>query len=224
MSRFQLADVSQAVALQHEKKLVLYVEGTTTGYGGSFYIFRSPTRIYPPAFFVYEIPGNPGTPGPQVETVTKAAVAFDGAYGRLSLHGASGRMDLRAVTVADYAPDASGLGASALGAPTADGGEKDDETDWTAYHNFQPGSKPRLTVRGKVFVPSSGYTATLIEHVPQGFNPAILLLDLKLTPPSGIVTPAFEWIEVEFAKQTSAFYTDVQVLPDGPSIPVHRVY
>ena len=217
MPYFNLADVTRATALLHEKKLILYVEGTGTGPGASFYVVRSPNKIIPPAYYVYEIPGNIGGPGPTVEVDVKSATSFDTADRVLSLHTSTGVLTLRSLPVTDYAPDLIKF------APAKVAGVPGEFDAWSAVHNFFPPQPPRLRVTGEILVPSSGYTAKLKEHVPQGINRAILLLDLVLTEPPEASNPRFEYIQVEFEKQTSDRYTHVHILPHGPVIQVDRV-
>lgn len=72
--------------------------------------------------------------------------------------------------------------------------------DWSAVLNARPPFPDTLTVKGEVEVNSGGYTASLEKIVPQGINPNILLLELKLQPPSGASTDAFEWIEAVYTE------------------------
>jgi hypothetical protein len=65
--------------------------------------------------------------------------------------------------------------------------KKSNCSDWTAIHDFMPPGPARLTVRGKCTFPTPGYTVTLKKKVPQGINPAILLLDkTEAGPPFAI--------------------------------------
>lgn len=95
---------------------------------------------------------------------------------------------------------------------------------WTAIHDFMPPGPPRLTVRGAVETPTPGYTVTLTEAVPQGINPVILLLRLELTPPTGIVPQHVVTVPVEYEKETDFKYTQVTILPNGPTVDVEEVF
>lgn len=55
---------------------------------------------------------------------------------------------------------------------------------WKAWGNVQPGSSQSLHVIGQVTTPTGGWQVALQERTPQGFNPAILILDLAVTPPA----------------------------------------
>ena len=58
---------------------------------------------------------------------------------------------------------------------------------WSAVHDFMPPTPARLRVNGTCDMPTPGYTLTLNRAVPQGINPRILLLHLKIEPPTGMV-------------------------------------
>jgi hypothetical protein len=55
-----------------------------------------------------------------------------------------------------------------------------------AIANLQPPGPHHLHVRARVEVPTPGYRAHLKVAVPQGINPAILILDVVTTPLPGI--------------------------------------
>lgn len=54
-----------------------------------------------------------------------------------------------------------------------------------AVANLQPPGPHHFYVRARVQVPTPGYHAHLKKAVPQGINPAILILDVVLTPLPG---------------------------------------
>jgi len=100
--------------------------------------------------------------------------------------------------------------------------KKSNCTDWTAIHDFMPPGPARLTVRGKCTFPTPGYTVTLKKKVPQGINPAILLLDKTVTPPSGPRSDVVTTIDVKYEEVTNYRYTEVE-LSDGTKIKVQDV-
>jgi hypothetical protein len=55
-----------------------------------------------------------------------------------------------------------------------------------AVANLQPPGPHHLHVRARVEVPTPGYRAHLKVAVPQGINPAILILDVVITKLPGI--------------------------------------
>ena len=100
--------------------------------------------------------------------------------------------------------------------------KKSNCSDWTAIHDFMPPGPARLTVKGKCTFPTPGYTVTLKKKVPQGINPAILLLDKIVTPPSGPRPDVVTTIDVKYEEVTNYRYTDVE-LSDGTKIKVQDV-
>ncbi len=106
--------------------------------------------------------------------------------------------------------------------PNGDGNPYDGK--WEAWLDTQPVGPKTLYVIGVLQMPTPGYTLTLTEHDPQGINPAILLLDLTITPPSEGVPDVITEETVKFNKEADVVYTQVSILPDGPSdIPVKIV-
>ena len=95
---------------------------------------------------------------------------------------------------------------------------------WKAIHDFMPPAPPRLRVTGFCTFPTPGFKVTLKRHVPQGINPAILLLDKTVTPPHGIEPQHVTTVEAKFEARTSVHYKAVQILPDGVQIKVQEVY
>jgi hypothetical protein len=98
---------------------------------------------------------------------------------------------------------------------------------FSAWINKQPGAGSPLHVAGEVEVPTGGWSGSLVRAVPQGINPLILILDLKLTKPTGIVTQAFTHIRVEFTETPAAVeYESAQIRADDGEfeIPVKIVH
>jgi hypothetical protein len=96
-------------------------------------------------------------------------------------------------------------------------------TGWKAWHDRMPPGPATLHVTGTCRFPTHGYKVTLKEAVPQGINPAILLLKKIVTPPSGPVIQIPQDVAVHFRKKTNAHYTHVTILPDGTTIKVKQV-
>lgn len=96
---------------------------------------------------------------------------------------------------------------------------------WAAWLDTMPGSPWTLHVKGVLQMPTPGYELKLCEHEPQGINPAILLLDLIVTPPDPdlIVPQVITEEEARFKKDTETKYESVTILPDGPDIKVEIV-
>ena len=94
---------------------------------------------------------------------------------------------------------------------------------WKAVLNMMPPGPSILRVTGKCIFPKHGFKVTLKEAVPQGINPAILLLKKTVKPPTGIVIPTPQVVSVTFTKKTKFKYQKVTILPDGVTINVQIV-
>jgi hypothetical protein len=96
------------------------------------------------------------------------------------------------------------------------------DRSYEAWIDLMPGAHETLHVKGKVTVPTTGYKAELVEAVPQGINPTILLLRLVLTKPSGGAGDVVTTLDVTFSKQHAKQYKEVQIEEQGhPSKTVH---
>jgi hypothetical protein len=100
--------------------------------------------------------------------------------------------------------------------------------DWTAMANLRPPPPDSLVVRGQVQVPDPGYVGTLTPAVPQGINPAQLILDLKLRKLPGIWPQVLTWIEVVHHDGNYAGGHDTVLIrfPDGATqvIEIHKAF
>jgi hypothetical protein len=94
---------------------------------------------------------------------------------------------------------------------------------WKAVLNMMPPGPSVLRVTGKCVFPKHGFKVTLKEAVPQGINPAILLLQKTVKPPTGIVIPTPQVVNVTFTKKTKTKYKKVTILPEGVTINVQIV-
>lgn len=95
---------------------------------------------------------------------------------------------------------------------------------WTAIHDFMPPGPARLRVHGVCTFPTPGFKVTLKRHVPQGINPAILILDKTVKRPTGIEPQIITKVDVKFEARTNTHYTGVTILPDGVQIKVKEVH
>ena len=91
---------------------------------------------------------------------------------------------------------------------------------WKAVLNIFPPGPGILRVTGKCLFPTHGYKVTLKVAVPQGINPAILLLKKVVKPPTGPVILTPQVVNVVFTLKTKTKYKNVTILPGGPTIPV----
>lgn len=94
---------------------------------------------------------------------------------------------------------------------------------WKAWLDLMPPSPGTLHVTGKCRFPSHGYKVTLKKAVPQGINPAILLLQKVVRPPTGPVIQIPETVEVKYQLKTKTKYTHVTILPEVKTIRVQIV-
>ena len=93
-------------------------------------------------------------------------------------------------------------------------------SDWSAWSNRMPGSQPSIHVKGTCTFPTGGYKVFLKRAAPQGINPQILLLDLKIVKPTGMVTQQITSQEVKFDEKTRSSFTQVQIRPDNVTVDV----
>lgn len=82
--------------------------------------------------------------------------------------------------------------------------------DWTAIHDHMPGADQTLRVRGTVTYPTEGYEAKLVPSVPQGFNPAILEMDVQERAPTGAPDVVTD-VPVEYEDDNAAEYDQVHI-------------
>jgi hypothetical protein len=87
-----------------------------------------------------------------------------------------------------------------------------------AWEDRQGPGGPTLHVTCEVETSNSNQTPQLKEAVPQGINPAILILDLSITS-TGIGNPVMGWKQAKFEKKVSAGqYTSVDIHSNGQSV------
>lgn len=90
--------------------------------------------------------------------------------------------------------------------------------DWYAWNDLMPPQPDFFHITGEVNVPNPGVTPSLAPAVPQGINPAILLLDLYLVQQPGVWPQVFVWKPARFDKKILRGYTHVEVRCDGKTI------
>ncbi len=95
---------------------------------------------------------------------------------------------------------------------------------WKAVHDFMPPGPARLRVTGQVQTPTPGYTLRLCKATPQGINPNILLVTLERQPSTGIEPQHVVTVPVEYHEHSDVQYTQVSILPDGPTVDVENVF
>lgn len=96
-------------------------------------------------------------------------------------------------------------------------------TGWKAWQNSMPPGPSTINVVGQCTFPTPGYKAKLTKAVPQGINPAILLLKLTITKPTGPIIQPTKKVEVRFRAKAPRKYTHVTILPDLVTVKVQQV-
>lgn len=85
---------------------------------------------------------------------------------------------------------------------------------------------PRLKVSCLAITPTPGYAAKLQPMKPQGFNPAILVLQLILTPPAGPVIEVISSVVAHYTEPNyRGHYTDVSIVFGNQivTVPIHII-
>ena len=98
-----------------------------------------------------------------------------------------------------------------------------EPSTWTAWYTVLPGAAHLLHVTGKITVPTGGFKASLKQHIPQGINPTIYLLDLVVTPPAPgtPVSQVVTELNVEpYEEETEPRYLQVTILPINKTVHV----
>ncbi len=97
--------------------------------------------------------------------------------------------------------------------------ETTETKDWYAWINFMPPPPNDFHTVGSVLVGNPGIKAILTPRVPQGINPAILLLDLVLVQQPGYWPQVMTWIEARYDKVVPGSpYTMVQIFSGDEAI------
>ncbi|WP_097303810.1 hypothetical protein [Pseudomonas chlororaphis] len=94
-------------------------------------------------------------------------------------------------------------------------------TNWHAWLDTMPPKPDKLHVIGDIEVANPGVEAYLTVRVPQGSNPAILLLDLHLHQRPGHWTQIITCTQVQFTRvlpPNSALYTAVEIFHNNERI------
>ena|SRR5271157_1054315 len=101
-----------------------------------------------------------------------------------------------------------------------------DTANWYACNDLQPPGPPSFHIIGEVEVPNPGIDVHLSEHVPQGINPTILLLELALVQKPGLWPQMVVHKHVRFEK-TNIAYKEVEILSHSTliaKVPVEDVF
>ncbi|HYG33995.1 MAG TPA: hypothetical protein VEC99_04380 [Clostridia bacterium] len=226
MSNLPLAEIERAYAVKVNGGTVIIVDGYTSGYGGSIDVWRSPALIDPPLFYALAVPGNCGFNPNHCPTrvPTTDAKEFPGNYPTIQLQHASGRTLVKATKSFPEQPTSQPSNHSVSTAPSSASTSSTLELGWTAVHDFMPPGPAKLRVKGVIMMPTPGYRLNLTRATPQGINPAILLLNLDITPPTGIQPQVLTPTPVAYEEQSNERYRSVQIEPIHELVDVQEVH
>ena len=84
--------------------------------------------------------------------------------------------------------------------------------NWYAWLNTMPPKPDDFHVTGEVRVGNPGIYVLLVKKQPQGFNPAILLLDLYLVQRPGLWPQIISWVPARYDEINAVnAYTKVRI-------------
>jgi hypothetical protein len=97
-----------------------------------------------------------------------------------------------------------------------------NDCEYKVVHDFRT-HPARLRVEGTCVMPTPGYRLSLRRADPQGINPNILILELQVEAPTGIVTQVLTPTPVAYEEETDQHFTSVTIEPDGVSVEVKEL-
>jgi hypothetical protein len=102
--------------------------------------------------------------------------------------------------------------------------------NWSAWIDLLPPGPSQFHVVGEVLAGNPGVQTLLVVKEPQGINPAILQLELRLIQQPGEWPQVSTWVKAKYDKVLapgSAKHTQVQIFLNGASlatVPVKEVH
>jgi hypothetical protein len=104
-------------------------------------------------------------------------------------------------------------------ATTLEGWKGLETKGWYAWNDLMPPKPDYVHVTGEVLAPNPGIDAELTYREPQGINPAILVLDLRLHQKAGFWPEMLVWKSVKYEAVLSAMpYSRVTVFSNDKPI------
>lgn len=91
--------------------------------------------------------------------------------------------------------------------------------EWSATLTTFGIAAPLLSVKGTCTFNTAGFEVALRRHRPQPGDPALLLLDRIVTPPSGPVAEVITEVEASYVERTASVER-VTILPEGITVAV----
>jgi hypothetical protein len=116
---------------------------------------------------------------------------------------------------------AAALVFSAAGAQMAGSQETEITTsNWNAWVDRQPPGPAAFHLTGIVELPHAGFEVSLAPSEPQGFNPAILMMELTVTELDGLHTQAIEGrgVRYDISPYEGNLYREVSIMHQGEMI------
>lgn len=94
------------------------------------------------------------------------------------------------------------------------------KADWAAWVNKMPPGPPSFHVEGTLHMPHPGFEATLMPSRPQGVNPKVLMMDLKVKELDGMWAQVLTDIPVKYVEDPyEGDYEQVHIFyPNGDSV------
>lgn len=218
-----LAKISEVIAIQYKTTLIISCTGSITGFDGSLTIAKSDALIYPPMFSVFARPGNCGVTG-ECPTDSQGVVtqAFHGRYREVQVVGAEGTLRPIIRQTIETSSEEHTIGAAAgPGGAAAGPADEIKSYGWSAWINMMPMANRTLYTVGRLMMPTPGFKLSLKRTMPQGINPNVLLLDIEVEPPKGIVEQSITPVEVRYEEKVGTLlYTAVHIRNTNIVIPV----
>jgi hypothetical protein len=213
---FPHAKTTSVVALSYKGDLIIFVSGFVSGAGGRIVVRALPIMINPPEFAALAIPGNTGVTGHGLDNIpASGAYSFSGRGGLQEIRFADAD-GYRTIGVTKVTPAEESL-------PVDNVDHEPSPGEWLATQDFRT-TPPTLRVKGNPLMPTPGYILRLLKADPQGIVAENLLLNLEKEPPSEPVPDVLTPTRVEYSEQGDQEYNSVKIQPDGPDIPVKKLY
>jgi hypothetical protein len=225
MNRLPLAEIDRVYAVQYKESLMIVAEGYTSGSGGSLCIWKSHTKIYPPLFEIYEMPGDLDS-SPQAAPTKVAKVAanmFSGRYNKIQVVYANDRIFPKMISATDEEFEPAEASTTGVIEPEVAGKIE----QWIAIHDFPALGPPKLRVEGNAMIPHLGVAPKLVRADSQGVDPKVLLLNVVTEPllnVQGDLRARPVRIKVKYEEETNYPFEAVQIESIHRTIDVENVH
>lgn len=89
---------------------------------------------------------------------------------------------------------------------------------FSAWIDRMPGKPPKLIVKGKAETPTAGWAGVLARAAQQGSDPKVLLLEARLTPPTGPAATRICQIDLRYEEMPASACTHATVRLDESEV------